>query len=387
MHKLQYIIFGLIAILIDVKKIKAQLPFNDTAWVLQTSSSDEFNTTTFKSMWNLRTYYPDSANNGAEFDYPKNDSLTGSMLVIKADTLKPNHYKDFGNVSHYRYNTPPNGLTYAYQGGMIQNTDTAYRFGYIEISAKYPSKKYPLWPAFWMQYGTAHYYNEIDVTENGAGPTFDGNKVGNNWAVSNTSGTPVVGNNVTAVLPSTDSLSGAFHTYAVEWNPKSFTYYFDHKATVTVYDSTRSLIPQHGMTLILNFCIDPYYAKLPADWTGKAFQPDTTTGVVVHNLPNPNPVHWPQYFIIDYVRYYKLPIIANCTNTLSICIPSDYSSRDVRKSITVGGGSCSPTYNPTNISTSYTLRATDYVELDAGTTINSPTGTGYFAIDITACPQ
>ncbi len=47
---------------------------------------------------------------------------------------------------------------------------------------------------------------------------------------------------------------------------------------------------------------------------------------------------------------------------------------------------CSPNFNQTTALTSYTLRATDYVLLEAGTTIN-PTITGYFAIQTLPCPD
>ena len=407
MRKLQYTITLLIAMLI-CKNTKAQLPYNDTAWVLQAGLSDDFtgssiNTTLWDTSYN---YWNGSAifnvNNGAEWDFGKNDSVGGGYLYIKADTLKPNKVAAWGTFPpYYNYATSGQPLTYAYQGGVITSKypGAAYTFGYIEIRAKFPSKKWPLWPAFWMQYSrdslghSYSYYNEIDIAENDAPKSDSGYQIGNNWWVSADSSSPYVspttaGGNDINVLSKTDSLSGAFHTYSVEWNPTRFTYYFDHVPTTTVYDPTGVSIPQHAMNVILNFCVDPYYAKLPANWNGKQFSgihPPSAGDTINHG--NKFPTKWPQYFQIDYVHYYKLTGgNAGCSTAHTICTPN-YADREVYQSINVGGGSCTPTYNPTNNAGSYTLRATDFVELDAGTTINTPTGpNNFFAIEITTCP-
>jgi hypothetical protein len=58
--------------------------------------------------------------------------------------------------------------------------------------------------------------------------------------------------------------------------------------------------------------------------------------------------------------------------------------RAVEKNITTKTvGSNIPVFN---LSDNCTLRATDYVILDAGTTINA-TGTGQFSVIITPCPN
>jgi hypothetical protein len=262
---------------------------------------------------------------------------------------------------------------------------TSYKYGYLEIYAKYPSKKFSLWPAFWIQgsdCGTSHYVNEVDIAESVALQSFQGNHIGNNFYITDSHcgydsiehsqyDYPDYLSNI--VLP-VDSLSGGFHKFALNWNPNNFTYLFDDSPTWSINDASGHSVPQNGLHVFLNFCIEPGRALLPANWIGvtpPALEPKHT------------PTKWPQHFEIDYFRYYKLG--TECSSAQSVCTPSNYN-RKVKQTITVGGGACSPTYNANTWNSSYTLRATDYVLLDAGTTI-SPTGTGYFAIETLACPQ
>jgi len=158
----------------------------------------------------------------------------------------------------------------------------------------------------------------------------------------------------------------------VEWTPDRIIWYIDDLPVRTVYDGTGAAIPQYAMAVILNFAIDPYQACLPANWN--------TPLVMPHQ--NKLPTLFPQYFEIDYLRYYKLN--TDCNTNLTICVPGNYD-RKVKKTI-ITNNTCTPTYNPSTVAASYTLRATDYVTLDVGTDIN-PTGTGYFAVDVIACPQ
>jgi len=370
--------------------IKAQLPVNDISWHLDTSLSDEFNgssinlakwDTCYKYWWldSLHnTWHTSNVANGAEWDFGSNLIMTDSSLIIIADTLIPNRYQPWGTFPDYSYGTTGSALTYAYQGGVIVSKNPSYKFGYVEMFAKFPSHKWPLWLGGWLQWSyrdtitpSNSYYNEIDFAENGGEISYNGYQVGNNWWVSDTSYLPgddhgLRGSNTVNVLPPTDSLSGGFHKFAIQWDPYKMIYYFDDNPTTTVYDSSGVKIPQHGMKLFMNFCVDPMYAFLPNDWTGV-------------NHGNQLPTRWPQSFEINYVHYYKLG--TDCNTNLTITTPSDYD-RKVDKTITTSNA----TFSSTNITNSYTLRATDIVTLGAGTYIN-PSGTGYFAIETMGCPQ
>jgi beta-glucanase (GH16 family) len=374
MRKYKLIITLFVSVMYN--NVVAQLPFGDSAWVLQPSLSDEFNASTLNTTkWNPNYWGGFQISNGAEVNYDTNLLFNSSTLKIRADTLIPNYYESDTNKLWYDYNSPGQGLTFAYQGGVIQSKTAGYKYGYIEYSAKFPSKKYSLWPALWLLGGDTNAYNELDIAENGAVSSFEGNKIGNYYHTSNITGVWANlwhGGWTNTVLSSGDSLSGSFHKFALQWTPEQVTWYFDDNKVGVLYDTTGDIIPHHNTSMLINFCIDPGYAALPNDWTGSG---------LTSNLPS-SPTQWPQYFEIGYVRYYKLGV--DCNTDEIICTSGDYD-RKVKKSISTDT-SCSPNYNPSTEAASYTLRATDYILISEGTTIN-PSGTGFFTAEITPCPQ
>jgi beta-glucanase (GH16 family) len=364
-------------ILIMCNAAKAQLPFGDPAWILQTGLSDEFDTLSLnRTKWNTNYWGSSLLANGAEINYDSNVVLNGATLSLIADTLIPNYFESDTTKLWYGYNTPNQGLTYAYQSGVIQAKLPLYKFGYYEISAKYPAKNYSLWPAFWLfsrdSNATEEYLGELDIAENGSETVFNGNEVANWYHISDTTmdyNYALNGGGIYPVLPATDSMSGAFHKFALEWNPHSITYYFDDVPTTKLYDTSGHNIPQHFMTVIIALGLDPLHAYLPADWTG------------INEVPR-QPVEWPQHMEMEYFHYYKLT--SDCNTNTTVCVPTDYD-RKVKKSITTNS-SCSPNFSPSTAAGSYNLRATDYILINQGTEIN-PSGSGFFTIEATACPQ
>jgi beta-glucanase (GH16 family) len=366
-------VFNILLFFVCFNFLKAQIPINDPAWILQTSASEEFNA----PLDTVNKWYPRYAwgwlNNGAEYNYPANLIQTGTTLKIKADTLT----SGVTYTPSIWASTPSVGVTYAYQSGAISTRPSGgqelYKFGYIEGYVKVPTGKWPYWPALWV-WSCSNGYNEIDYLEPNADDCFNGYYYGTNRFIS------ASGCNPTYTLGQQDILnvplmSAAFHKYATEWAPDRVNYYFDDVLVRSVYDISGATIPQNPMMAIVNFCIDPFYCLLPSNWNNTSYFP---------NYPNHGdntPTQWPAYFEIDYLRYYKLNTA--CSSTLSICTPStDYSARAVQQSIT-SGGACSPIFYTSD---GYTLRATDYVLLDAGTTVND-NSSGYFAVIIQACPQ
>lgn len=365
------LILFFVSTFLGIQIAKSQIPVNDPAWHLQDSASEEFNSNLdFTIKW-YNQYQFGPLNNGAEYNYPANLIQTGTTLKIKADTLVPSVHH---SPSDYAY-PDSSGVTYVYQGGALWSRSNTYHFGYIEISAKYPTSYYPYWPAFWLWSKDCSaqppYTDEIDIAENLSPISKNGYQVGTDIHL-HVPGTDCKGSNHSSsngwVIDVPFLLSSGFHKYAVEWWPDKVIWYIDDAPVRTIYDPTGASIPQHAMAVILNFAIDPWNAYLPADWV------DITN-------EGHSPTLFPQYFEIDYLRYYKLD--ADCNNDLSICTPSsDYNTRAVEHSITTGGN-CSPNFNTSD---NYILRATDYVVLDAGTTINA-SGSGSFAIEITSCPE
>jgi beta-glucanase (GH16 family) len=391
MSKFEKHIILVLMLLLSSTLIKAQIPFNDPAWIRQDAAhgTDEFNTAIDNSMWykcypwNCGTY---SIFDGAELNYPANVIWnTGDTTVtIKADTIQPSI--TWVRVTPSGNNLiPANGVDYAYTGGVLwrkQVNDTdIYKFGYIEILAKYPSGVWPLWPAFWL-YGQGDcddmiyindYYDEIDIAENWPSVTADGYKVGTNAWFSNP-GSCNRDFNIGGEENSTGFLvSSGFHKYACEWGPDRIIWYVDDAPVRFLYDPTGATVATYRMTLILGMGLAKDLAYLPSNWTA------------VSNTPQ-EPTNWPQYYEIAYLRYYKLNLDCSTDLTLS----STSYDRKVKKTITTSASS-TLNFNPSSPSASYTLRATDAVTINAPTGSNSvtinPSSTGYFAIQVMDCPN
>jgi beta-glucanase (GH16 family) len=363
-----YKILLVLFLLISLKEMKAQIPSNDPAWVLQTSASEEFNSALDTvNKWRFG-YAWGHANNGAEWNFPSQlTQTTTTTLKITADTMMP-------GISYGPsvYHVPSTGsVTYVYKSGAISTRPSGgqelYKFGYIEGRVKVPTSYYSYWPALWLfsKNCTSNYYNEVDFCEPAAPDCYAGNSYGTNIIVGTTDCNLTSNNKVNI-----DNISlNGWYKYAVEWAPDRMNFYFNDALVRSYYDATGATIPQNPMMAIVNFCVFPWYANVPSDWNA---------------LPSHSPiapVRYPATFEIDWLRYYKLNTA--CGSTLTICNPAtDYNNRPVQQTISTGG-SCSPTFST---SSAYTLRATNDITLGAGTTVTDD-GSGYFAIIIQACPQ
>jgi len=341
--------------LIGTKNIWAQLPYNDPAWQIQTALSDSFNGSSINtSKWDVLDNYPDF--HGVSVFYSRNIRDSLGCLYIKADTLIPSAY------------------SYNYQSGSINSKDTSFRYGYLEMRAKYPTGHVLYWPAFWLWMGNCsnHWYNEVDICENGPGESFNGHEMGTNicmnlkdtcndsiaWARNHF----IYGQTITG-LPKVDS---AFHIYALKWDANNLYYLFDNNVVRHIYDADGDTIAQHHLQLVFDFYI-----------TNPNWLPYT-----VSHMP-------PANFVIDYFNYFTLtPGPSNCS-TVALLNSGGYD-RKVYQGIKTNPP-YSQNFSPTTTSGSYTLRATDYVLLDAPTGSNAitinPSGIGYFAIEITPCPN
>jgi|GEM_PF-1856852 len=382
------IIIGFMVLFVNTPCAKAQTPVNDISWELQDNDhgSDDFSSLDTIDRWYSRlkwigaTYNYD--NGGAALYHYSNLDWSDDTLIFRADSLAPD---DWVLVQPSQYHDPESvGVHYAYTGGIIWrrqiylegNWVDAYHFGYIEISAKFPTGYWSVWPSFWLYGGggcpDGTFINELDINENLPAIVVDGHKTSSNTFIDEDGACYPVQN--FEEINTGFLLSSAYHKYACEWAPDRLIFYIDDIPVRTIYDPTGVLITQHRMTLILGMGVAAGDAWLPDDWNTFSHE-------------NKTPTNYPQLFKVDYLKYYKLN--TDCSTDLSICTPGDdYSSRAVEKSITAGsaGGGCAPNFNQTTPGTSYTLRATDYVTLQAGTIIN-PSGTGYFAIQTMACPE
>lgn len=336
----------LLLLLMQCININAQIPINDIAWIKDTALSDDFDGTALKTYkWDVEDSMWDT--HGLGMMFKRNVIVSNGTLKIIVDTLNP--------ARTY------NGNFYYYQSGSISSKDTSFKYGYLEIRAKYPTGNIAYWPGFWVWSSncTQMWYNEIDIAENGSVESLNGHEMGTNVHISTANCAANIHLPYTVSgLPKVDA---DFHKYAVQWNANNIYWYFDDNLVRYFHDADGDSIPQHYLWLVLDVYITNYVGLLP---------------------------HMPKdTFEIDYFNYYTLN--ANCNNALKICNPdADYYNanprRAVEKSITTGGN-CSPTFSTDD---KVTLRATDYILLDAGTNIEAGSdNTGEFLISVEPCPK
>ena len=158
-----------------------------------------------------------------------------------------------------------------YTSGMITSYGKfAQQYGWYEIRAKFPPGK-GYWPAFWLLPESKAWPPEIDILEIlGHEP----NKVYlTNHFLNDQHKHEGKGGSFTG-----PDFSTAFHTFAVDWEPQSITWYVDGVQRFQVTDHS----PAQPMYLLANLAIG-------GDWPGN---PDATT-------------KFPGYMTIDYIRVYQ----------------------------------------------------------------------------------
>jgi beta-glucanase (GH16 family) len=161
----------------------------------------------------------------------------------------------------------------------------AQRYGKIEARMKVPAGK-GMWPAFWMMgddFDSAGWpgCGEIDVMENVASEpdTVYGTLHGPGYFDEN-------GPGGSTRSPDGTPLSAAFHTYGVEWQPNSVSWFLDGARYLTL---TPDNIPagarwvfDHPFFMLLNLAVG-------GTWPG---DPDAST-------------QFPQQLAVDYVHVYR----------------------------------------------------------------------------------
>ncbi len=388
MHKLKFILIVFAFITSNTTKaqvVTPSVPFGDPAWVFKPDLSDEFDSSAVKlNKWFPNWWPGDSIFNGAEVSTRANLISTDTTLQIRADSLRNGHYYvSDPNRLRYGYNVAGQGLTYAYSGGVICSNHLSYKYGYFEFRMKMPSNYYGPWPGPWVLGRTSTTSGEIDIAENSGSQSFIGNVIGNNYHGGLLVPPDTVWNTwhrgtETIVLPPGDSLSGAFHKYAMQWDSVRVTWYFDDVPTFELYDPSGFLISHNYSNLIINQCVDPAFVRLPSDWVTN--RPYNEQGI--HSNDPRQPTRWPQILEIDYARYYKLG--TDCTQDTVLCAAANYD-RKVKRSISTNPA-CSPSFSPSTSTTSCVLRATESILIDVNATIE-PTGGAYFMAEIIPCPE
>jgi len=153
------------------------------------------------------------------------------------------------------------------------------KYGKVEMRAKLPYGQ-GIWPAFWMlgeNIGQAGWpaCGEIDIME------FVGKDPHHSHASLHATGF-----DTHDTVSNAKSFSDDFHTYGVIWDQDNFQFYLDGKVFKTINKNAVHAkawpFNDHKFFIILNLAIG-------GNWPGS---PNAST-------------HFPQKFIVDYVRVYK----------------------------------------------------------------------------------
>ena len=169
---------------------------------------------------------------------------------------------------------------YQYTSGMLTTHDSFVQtYGIYEISAKMPAGQ-GLWADFWLLPENGSWPPELDVMEiNGGNPTVLDTAVhtastGQNVTISN--GTPI------------PDASAEFHTYAVDWEPNTITWYFDGNE---VYQTATPADMHQPMYMLVDLAVGGPYGN-----------PTSST-------------QFPATLQVDYIRAYATtaapPVISN----------------------------------------------------------------------------
>jgi beta-glucanase (GH16 family) len=226
--------------------------------------SDEFNGDALDTTkWTARDQEGYTNNGELEWNSPEQVYVSNGTLIIKSNP-----------------NTTHSGFKYA-SGYLDTSGKWSATFGRYEIHAQLPIGK-GMWPAHWLlsQYLCWPVGAEIDIMESISKPI---SQIYGTYHFGACCGCNT-GNG--SMYDSHIDLSKSFHTYAVEWNKTSVTWFFDNVA----YKTVDSASVNNGKNF--TFDVTPHYfilnTAVGGSWPG---DPDNTTT-------------WPQYHIIDYVRMY-----------------------------------------------------------------------------------
>jgi beta-glucanase (GH16 family) len=232
---------------------------------------DEFDGSTLDaSKWNT-CYFNFTVGNGCDHDQgelelyqPNEVSVNNGVLTLQADkqTL-----------------TASNGKTYNYTSGMIStgpasggtSSKFTFTYGYMEIRAKVPAGQ-GLWPAFWTLPEDLTWPPEIDVFEIlGSAPKV----ITMHYHYPTASN----GDGSSGSTWNGPDFSAGWHTYAVDWEPGSLTWYVDGVAR---QQYTNANVASKPMYLLANLAVG-------GTWPG---------------APNASTT-FPSTFQIDYIRVWQ----------------------------------------------------------------------------------
>ena len=124
---------------------------------------------------------------------------------------------------------------YACRSGMVTtNGSFNFEYGYVQVQARVPMGT-GLWPGLWLAASDLNWPPEIDIMEHWSSYPFYGVYLH-----------PLGGSTIESHVPVPDL--GAWHTYAVSWEPNQLTWYVDGEQIF----STSEYVPHQLMYFIAN---------------------------------------------------------------------------------------------------------------------------------------
>ncbi len=304
-----------------IQNIGAQTPLDDKNWLPKNASlSDEFNGTSLNSnLWQALDCPSQIGYNWGGSTAFSNQNVTVSNGVLSLEVTG----------DQYCFNVPPDYI--GYKTGGIWSLYESYSYGYIEIYAKLPGfiDKYGVahgdkfWPAFWtynQPVGSCKInHDEIDVIDQCCNHYADAKTTGSGWWDDDKNcslARSAPNHKHTSSVP----LCNTWHKFAVEWNTNRQVFYFDDEP----FYETHTAIDMDPMRVVIDLQLDG-----PSN-----FYPDTP---------------FPEYFKIDYFRYYQLR--KDCRTSVTILNNNDLINYhySVKSDITFGNGTGSITLNSNDV--------------------------------------
>ncbi len=239
-------------------------------WTL--AFDDEFNGTAVSSSW-INTLW--GLTNGTS---PSNVNESNGLLTLTATNSG-------GTYTGAQVSTGGNLAA----GGSVA-PGFSFLYGYAEASIQMPAGQ-GLWPAFWMLPTPDPGYHdgdgEVDITE------FLGSQLDTDQVHLHHTGYTTAG----AAYNTGDNLSAGFHTYAINWQPGSLTFYFDGQVALT---ATGSIVPDVAEYLILDL-----WVGTPGSWPG---------------VPNSSTV-FPANMQVDWARVWQSTTTTSNASNLEMIAP------------------------------------------------------------------
>lgn len=156
--------------------------------------------------------------------------------------------------------TLPSDMARSYLSGALNTYPFSQTYGYFEITARVPSGA-GLWPAFWLLPVDQGWPPEIDVAEilggNSRTAYFSLHSTDAAWVHAEAGS---YNGSTTTDSGSPGDLSLQFHRYAVDWNPRTITFYLDD---VAISRRTTPADMNKPFYLIVNLAVGG-----PGSWAG-----------------------------------------------------------------------------------------------------------------------